>query len=464
MQNNFNFTNLLKDITTQLDHKNARSGVISICNQIPYFDLLSNYDYLQNQYSFSAIWEEKNNMSFLALDKCKYITLDGAGRFEMAKNFYYENIKNLIYINEKSNYASLAKIIYFFSFADNLNKTANSSDVPNMEAVLPKILIINDSGKSWIRFNAQFNNRSSIRQILEEFWMICNKLISLQSNPEENNININMSEFDNAFNQSKKMMIKNISKAVQLIEDKKIEKIVLSSRLNFQLDNKLNLNIILKKLKNNQNNSCIYLWSRNSRDITFGASPEKLFSIKNNKLTLEAIAGTASSKLNNDLILNNNKNLREHKFVLNYLINALKKLKINNFQKSDLQVKRFGNILHLYTFINASVKKVCPFELLENLHPSPAVCGIPKNNAFEWIQTLEVFSRGNYASPIGWVDVAGNSDFRVAIRGARYLNKEIQLTAGAGLVKDSKCIEEVEEIKLKFQAIANQIFPSKIIQ
>ena len=91
------------------------------------------------------------------------------------------------------------------------------------------------------------------------------------------------------------------------------------------------------------------------------------------------------------------------------------------------------------------------------------VKGIPQKIALQWIKTLEPFSRGNYASPIGWVDIEGNSDFRVAIRGARYINKEIQFTAGAGLVKDSNCLDEVEEIKLKFESIANQIFLSKIV-
>ena len=464
MQNNLTFSSFLHDVSTQIDNQNLKSGVISICNEIPYFDLVSNYHYLQKKYSFSAIWEEKDNMSFIALDKCKYITLDGPDRFEMAKKFNYENLKNLIHIDQKCNPSSLAKIIYFFSFEDNLNKSINSTDVPNMEAVLPKILIINDSDKSSIRFNAQFNNKKSIRHILEEFWLIRNEFISPKVFQEKENINLKISKFDNAFNQERKYLIKNISKAIQLIDDGEIEKIVLSSRMNFKLENNFNLNTILKKLKNSHEKSCIYAWNRNSEDITFGASPEKLFSINNNILTLEAIAGTAPSELSKDLLLNNPKNLREHQFVVTYLINCLKELKINNFEKSDLKVKHFGNICHLQTFINSSVIKVCPFELLKILHPSPAVCGIPKNNSLEWIHTLETFSRGNYASPIGWVDIKGNSDFRVAIRGARYLNKELQLTAGAGLVKDSICLEELQEIKLKFESIAKQIFLSKIIQ
>ena len=158
------------------------------------------------------------------------------------------------------------------------------------------------------------------------------------------------------------------------------------------------------------------------------------------------------------MLLSSLKNIREHEIVLSFLINCLKDLNIIKFEKSDLKVKSFGNISHLQTILNASVNNLNPFEVLSTLHPSPAVCGIPTNIANEWIKTLETFPRGNYASPIGWIDFEGNTDFRVAIRGARYLNQEIQLTAGAGLVKDSICLNEVQEIKLKFEAIAKHIF------
>ena len=463
MQNNLTYSIFLKDVKSQIDNIKERSGVISICNQIPNFDLLSNYDNLQKKYPFSAIWDEKDNMSFIALDKCKSITFDGPERFQIAKKFHYENFENLIDINGKYNAALLPKIIYFFSFADDPDTTIKGKNVPNMEAVLPKITIMKVSEETWIRVNIEFNYKKSMRNLFDEFCSIRNKFILPILTKDQDNININISKFDNAFNHSRKYLIRNISKAIQLIDDGQIDKVVLSSRINFKFGNEFNLNTILNKLRNSQHNSCIYAWHRNSQDITFGASPEKLFSINNNDLTLEAIAGTSSSQINKDLLFNSEKNLREHQYVVNYLIECLQKLGINHFQKSDLKVKNFGNVLHLHTLINSSITEVCPFEILKVLHPSPAVCGIPQKIALQWINTLEPFSRGNYASPIGWVDIEGNSDFRVAIRGARYINKEIQFTAGAGLVKDSNCLDEVEEIKLKFESIANQIFLSKIV-
>ena len=110
------------------------------------------------------------------------------------------------------------------------------------------------------------------------------------------------------------------------------------------------------------------------------------------------------------------------------------------------------------TLISAEVNKICPFVLLEKLHPSPAVCGFPKEKALDYLHSLENFDRGNYASPFGWVDVEGNADFRVALRGARIINGEIEFIAGSGLVKGSICEKEIDEIKLKLASLANLIF------
>ena len=199
------------------------------------------------------------------------------------------------------------------------------------------------------------------------------------------------------------------------------------------------------------------MWKRNSQDITFGASPEKLFSFNKNLLILEAVAGTAPSNLDKNLLLESQKDLLEHNFVRDYLFESLHHLNINEYKIEKIKVIQFGDVSHLYTEINSVIENICPFLLLEYLHPSPAVCGVPKKEALFWINNIEVYDRGNYASPIGWIDSRGNSDFRVAIRGARFINNEIEITAGSGIVKGSIAENEIEEINLKLFTLAKEI-------
>ena len=462
MKNNLNFSDFLKSVFSNFDKKGVNSGLISICVEIPCIDLFDVYEIFNEKYSFSSFWEEDNKMSYVAFERCKYLSLEGPKKYKVAKEFNSENFKNLINLTDESNTDALSKIIYFFSFSENLKKEYSICDVPSLEAILPKILIIKNKNKCWLRINSHVEGKSSLRSLIEEFWTIRNQILYPKNKKSENSYDYStMDCFMNSLEVSNNNLKQLIDKGIQLVDKGILKKIVLATRIKIELKNKLNIIQILKKLKNNHPNTCRYLWKRNRKDIIFGASPEKLFSFSKPDLILEAIAGTVSNDLNSNLLLESSKDVKEHKYVINYLIECLEVLKVNNYTKSALKVTSFGDISHLQTLISSKVDKICPFDLLRTLHPSPAVCGYPKKEAINWINTLESFSRGNYASPMGWVDSEGNTEFRVAIRGARYIDQSIEFTAGSGIVKGSISNKEIEEIKLKFKSLVKQIFIAK---
>ena len=451
--------NFSDDILNKIEKTRLTKGIISFCIELPFRDLIDIYSIFLDKYNFSILWEETNNISFLALDKCKCVQLKGPNRFQLAKDFNDKTLKNIINLESHYKFSSLTKIFYFFTFRENLNKYQVDNDFSILEGVLPKFLIINDGKNITIRMNIEIDPRISIRDNINEFWDIREKIISSKSqNYNYGNANLSLDDFYKSFYKNYPLLNKQISAAIKLINDGCIEKLVLGSKLIFQLKKKLNIIQILHKLRLSQANACRYLWKRNKENIIFGASPEKLFSFKEKVLQLEAIAGTEKIGFDMETLLRSDKNLREHNFVINYLIENLKFLNIRNFNKGEIKVKKFGNIAHLCTLISAEVNKICPFVLLEKLHPSPAVCGFPKEKALDYLDSLENFDRGNYASPFGWVDVEGNADFRVALRGARILNGEIEFIAGSGLVKGSICEKEIDEIKLKLASLANLIF------
>ena len=451
--------NFSDDILNKIEKTRLTKGIISFCIELPFRDLIDIYSIFLDKYNFSILWEETNNISFLALDKCKSVQLKGPNRFQLAKDFNDKTLKNIINLESHYKFSSLTKIFYFFTFRENLNKYQVDNDFSILEGVLPKFLIINDGKNITIRMNIEIDPRISIRDNINEFWDIREKIISSKSqNYNYGNANLSLDDFYKSFYKNYPLLNKQISAAIKLINDGCIEKLVLGSKLIFQLKKKLNIIQILHKLRLSQANACRYLWKRNKENIIFGASPEKLFSLKEKVLQLEAIAGTEKIGFDMETLLRSDKNLREHNFVINYLIENLKFLNIRNYKKGEINVREFGNIAHLCTLISAEVNKICPFVLLEKLHPSPAVCGFPKEKALDYLDSLENFDRGNYASPFGWVDVEGNADFRVALRGARILNGEIEFIAGSGLVKGSICEKEIDEIKLKLASLANLIF------
>ena len=90
MKNDLNLTDFLINVLSSFDKKVENSGLVRICVEIPCIDLFQVYELFINKYKFSSFWEESNGISYIAFDKCKYVTLDGPKRFEVAKEFNSE--------------------------------------------------------------------------------------------------------------------------------------------------------------------------------------------------------------------------------------------------------------------------------------------------------------------------------------------------------------------------------------
>ena len=459
MNHNISLSDFLKSVLKKIDEFPIDSSIISIFIEIPRIDLIDIYGDLLDDYSFSSFWEENNQISYLALGKCESSNYVGPNKFKFAKKFNNEIFKKLTNINIYSDRTFFPKLIYFFSFNDYKIQNSSYKSVPSFEAVLPKFLISKDNKSTYMSMNINLKNQKNIRELIKEFWLLRKRILSTKGFISINKSDrLNYDFFYDLLDKSKDDLFKKVSYGIKLVNNDILQKIVIGTRLIFKINNGFNLVRILKNLRINHPNSCKYVWKRNSNDINFGASPEKLFSFSKNLLTFEAVAGTAPSKNDKRVLLQSQKDLLEHNFVKEYLFDCLSEFKISNYKLEKLNVIEFGDVSHLYTEIKSNIECICPFKLLEYLHPSPAVCGIPKKEALYWINTIEIFDRGNYAAPIGWTDSKGNCDFRVAIRGARYTNNEMEITAGSGIVKGSIYKNEIEEITLKLLSLAKQFF------
>jgi menaquinone-specific isochorismate synthase len=121
--------------------------------------------------------------------------------------------------------------------------------------------------------------------------------------------------------------------------------------------------------------------------------------------------------------------------------------------------------VHLHTPITAPLGALDPLTIAAALHPTPAVAGLPRREAISWLRSLEPFERGHYAAPIGWIDSAGDAELRVAIRSGTLRGRQLELTAGAGLVRSSVVEQELQEVQLKLGVLQQQLnLPSRATQ
>ena len=118
-----------------------------------------------------------------------------------------------------------------------------------------------------------------------------------------------------------------------------------------------------------------------------------------------------------------------------------------------------ANLWHLATRFEGVLREPAPsaVDLVAALHPTPAVCGTPRDTARAIIAALEPFARGGYAGPVGWMDAAGDGEWAIALRCAQLEGAHARLYAGAGIVGASEPALEVEETDRKFRAFLDAL-------
>lgn len=186
-----------------------------------------------------------------------------------------------------------------------------------------------------------------------------------------------------------------------------------------------------------------------------GASPETLARVVGSALETEALAGTAAANASPDEFLRDEKESREHRFVLDFIVEKLRALGLAPRFSASPETLLLPNVRHLRTPIFAEIPdgKIGIGDVVAALHPTPAMCGIPADAARRFIAKTEPFRRGIFSSPVGFIEAGGNGFFAVAIRCAEIFEKKIRLYGASGIVRGSRPEKESAEIDAKISAM-----------
>jgi menaquinone-specific isochorismate synthase len=193
----------------------------------------------------------------------------------------------------------------------------------------------------------------------------------------------------------------------------------------------------------------------------FSFTPERLYRRDRDRLLTEALAGTvtkealkADDHTASELLLNSEKDVREHRFVKDTIFRELQPICSDIDMEEAVQVLQLNRLAHLYTRCKARLKPEFRSDstVLHQLHPTPAVGGVPREASMRLIVSLEPFCRGWYAAPIGWLSHDA-AEFAVGIRSALVNEDRVYLYSGAGLVQGSDPDSEWEEVDQKIGEI-----------
>ncbi|HEY3293806.1 MAG TPA: isochorismate synthase [bacterium] len=208
-----------------------------------------------------------------------------------------------------------------------------------------------------------------------------------------------------------------------------------------------------------------YLFAHGMNGATFlGASPERLFRLDRSMVETESLAGTRprgktareDERLAQELLHSAKENI-EQNIVTQFLQQGLAELCVAVSDDLEPHVRKLAGLQHLHTRIHGQLKdNVTPDDVLHALHPTPAVCGMPKEQAREIIAELEPVPRGLYAGAIGWMD-AERAELAVAIRSALLKDRVARVFAGAGIIAASDAKAEWRETALKMKPMLSAL-------
>lgn len=201
-------------------------------------------------------------------------------------------------------------------------------------------------------------------------------------------------------------------------------------------------------------------------DGLVGATPELLVRRRGREVESLVLAGSArrgsdpdDDAAEADWLFNSAKERSEHSLALDSVRDALKSVCSDVVATPEPAILRLANVQHLATKISARLDDRAPsvLELVDLLHPTAAVGGVPREAALTRIRQAEGNLRGRYAGPVGWVDAEGNGEWGIGLRCALVSGNQAQLFAGAGVVAGSLPEAELEETRLKFRAMENAL-------
>ncbi|MED3561621.1 isochorismate synthase [Bacillus xiapuensis] len=237
-----------------------------------------------------------------------------------------------------------------------------------------------------------------------------------------------------------------------------LKKVVLARELRLLFDDFVEPESVLNRLFEQQKDSYLFIFESNG-DCFIGATPERLIKKQDHHIFSTCLAGSISrgqteeeDHLLGETLLTDKKNLIEHRYVVEMIKEALEESCEEMILPDKPQLMKIRDIQHLYTPVVGKGKSDASLlRIVERLHPTPALGGLPKKEAVEKIREVEKLDRGFYAAPLGWMDYRENGEFAVAIRSGLIQGKEVSLFAGCGVVEDSESESEYLETGLKFR-------------
>jgi isochorismate synthase len=246
-----------------------------------------------------------------------------------------------------------------------------------------------------------------------------------------------------------------VGKGIEAIGSGRFHKLVLSRTREASLSAEFDPLRLFGRLAREYPSAFVFLVSIPSVGTWMGATPEILVSLdREGVLSTMALGGTVVIKFEGQPEpVWERKELEEHRFISQYIADCFRKVGVDSLTQNGPCTATAGRLYHLKTDFSAKLgneeaRRVAT-ALVDLLHPTPAVCGIPTDQATAFITGNEGYDREFYTGFLGPVNVDGESHLFVNLRSMQLNGDRAILYSGAGVTIESDPVKEWEETEAK---------------
>lgn len=254
-----------------------------------------------------------------------------------------------------------------------------------------------------------------------------------------------------------------VQRAKSVISSGDLEKVVLARYEDHKLPSNFDAAATFSKLIESHADAFCSLFSVGNQELWMGATPELIISQNEETFETVSLAGTKAILPDQSLseIAWTQKEIEEQAFVSRYVINCFKKIRLREFHEHGPKTIRAGHLAHLKTSYQVSYKRLqfddLADQMLELLHPTSAVCGMPLEGAGAFIMENEEFDREYYSGFLGPVNFDSKINLFVNLRCVKIMHDQVRYFGGAGITEDSVPAHELKETSLKMAVMRDLI-------
>jgi isochorismate synthase len=248
---------------------------------------------------------------------------------------------------------------------------------------------------------------------------------------------------------AKETHIKLVEKTIEEIKKNDLKKVVVSRTEQVKIAD-FNLVVIYQKLLQNYKNAFVYVWFHPKIGLWLGATPETLLEIKDSVFTTMSLAGTQLYKDTENIVWKS-KELNEQQLVTDFIESQLSGIS-SNLKIDKTETVKAGSLLHLKTKVTGVLNEKSSLKtLVSALHPTPAVCGMPREKSKKFILENENYKRSFYTGFLGELNLRSStfktpsSSLFVNLRCMSINKNNASIFIGGGITKDSNAAKEWEE-------------------